>query len=196
MDKNKNRIVAIAVITLLILLAVFLTVRTFFFGTVTLKVEGSHDPVTNSVFIDGNPLLPSGNEGRTYIYRGRIGEYSLSVYGPAIKKSSEQAEITPNGNTSITINSESLTEEDIISNTIPGIEVSSSAYLLFGDVNDWIVVKSEPKRPSETSTFYVLNYVNDSWIVIESGRKINARDSLLADAPAELISYLEDQAGD
>lgn len=195
-SRIKRYMIGGAVFAILIV-AVFVFWRMAFFGVAELSIQGTHNPLTTHVLFEGAEILPSGEGGRTYMVKSKIGSRKIVVTGPFVTQKELGVKIEGFSDTKISTEVAQVSKADLAktllgtSNTRTVVETK-----VFGLQEDWFVIRTSSDIPDEERYFYL--YLFDvsasQWKLIERGKKISVPTGL--EPPSELVKYLDQEASD
>jgi hypothetical protein len=192
---SKKYILLGSVITLFVV-ALIVALRVLLYGTLVVVIDDTHDPLTTEVKLGDTRLFPTGENGTRYVFSGRTGNYKLSITSPLTVAVEKEAVVTKDS-TEVSTSLETVSVGTIAINTLPPLEgyrVEESR--LYGPDKNWVIVKAQSSNTDIRPAFYVLRYIENEWVVVESGEKLNSAEDQYTDAPEELLEYIDTEAGD
>lgn len=116
------RLIRVRTLVILVLIASFvvagLTVLKISKPTITITVIGEHNPITDFVYLNNKPTLPTGAGGKTYKTKGKVGKNIIRIDGPYVNSTDIEVEAGFFGSADAEIKSDLQENETIIRQTL------------------------------------------------------------------------------
>ena len=107
------------VFVVLFIVIVSVLVATFAKPDLSITIEGTFNPATDTVLLNNQKLNPKGEEGRLFEAKGSIGKNLITIKGPFITAEATEVSASFFSSQSLSIPTSELDAEGIISSAFP-----------------------------------------------------------------------------
>lgn len=203
MESSSRKIKKYLVLTsvfVIVALVLYLLLRTILFSEITVVIEGNHNPVTDTVVVNGQRVFASGQNGKIYSSNTIIGTKDIVLAGPFVETQTTEATSSPFSDSNVNIKTKQISETELASKLI---EASATTEIYevrkFSSAeNNWITIITGSPSTTENRemSLYTYDTAKAEWILLEKGAKVSPYFEGYRTAPKNLLAYLETEAGD